>query len=311
MTITISNSSVIPVTREQKEAFVAWVSERYASYEAYVNASGKREIDEYIRTHIFSEDMKAVWCESCELEIDDLYRNRIKLYRSHLLKKVRYMRMRLGKLAFPDEAHVYHLRMAQKSEVRIPSQAVHIPAIPAVAVPVVAVPVVAVPVVAVPVVAVPVVVPDVVAVRRFEVNLTLDIPNVPIFTISIPVASNNQLDGYEYSNEFIEAAIRVNAPLIADVDIPYMLQIIRQRLIRRVAQVLPRMKKFEYLTEVQANTDMKESCSICMEVHKMLDVCTTMCGHQFGAKCLSTWKNPTCPLCREVCSEVTEYKVSS
>ena len=64
------------------------------------------------------------------------------------------------------------------------------------------------------------------------------------------------------------------------------------------------------VVDVEANrTMMKDDCVICMDEHLMVDTCVlTNCGHRFGAKCFAKWGR-SCPLCRTVCTEVTEYIV--
>ena len=312
MTITISDSNVIPVTREQKETFATWVKERYTSYDAYVNGSvsyagGKLEIDEYIRTHIFSEDMKAVWRESCELEmrvVDELYIKRIKLYRARLLKKIRYMKQKLGKLVFSDELSAYYRRIQEERDKRYTRMLddYNIPRVPAIpAIP-------AIPMIpAVPMIPA---IPAVPAVRYIKISLILNFANVPPLRVSI-LATYSLLNGCEYTSEAIEAVkneIRIYVPLISETELSDRLVRIQRKLSKGV---FPRIKNIECITETQANLDMKDSCAICMEVQKMIDVCTTRCGHQFGVKCLSAWKENTCPMCREKCTEVTEYKVSA
>jgi hypothetical protein len=76
------------------------------------------------------------------------------------------------------------------------------------------------------------------------------------------------------------------------------------------------------LTKEEAVTCiMDDNCVICMDTHKMIDACTTNCGHQFGSACLTKWSKLSghnrdyhagtkCPLCRTIVKEITEYVVT-
>lgn len=61
------------------------------------------------------------------------------------------------------------------------------------------------------------------------------------------------------------------------------------------------------LTDAEKHKSMSENCAICLVKHKMMSTCVIPCGHQFGSKCFASWKNNTCPLCREPCTVVTEF----
>jgi hypothetical protein len=61
------------------------------------------------------------------------------------------------------------------------------------------------------------------------------------------------------------------------------------------------------ITDAEKHKSMAESCAICLVKHKMMSTCVIPCGHQFGSKCFASWKNNTCPLCREPCTVVTEF----
>ena len=61
------------------------------------------------------------------------------------------------------------------------------------------------------------------------------------------------------------------------------------------------------LTSTEVEKSMAEDCVICFTKHKMTATCVIPCGHQFGSKCFTNWKNNTCPLCRTPCMIVTEF----
>ena len=60
------------------------------------------------------------------------------------------------------------------------------------------------------------------------------------------------------------------------------------------------------ITEEEANKEMEDDCAICASKHKMIDIYSLTCRHQFGIECLTPWINtlknarkpPTCPCCR-------------
>jgi hypothetical protein len=74
---------------------------------------------------------------------------------------------------------------------------------------------------------------------------------------------------------------------------------INQNTIRKIVQ--------KQLTSDEVEKSMAEDCVICFSKHKMTATCVITCGHQFGSKCFTSWKNNTCPLCRTPCMVVTEF----
>ena len=67
----------------------------------------KNAVAVYIRTHIFTMHMKSLWRETepyVRIVINDIHINRLLRYRDGLVKKIKYMREKLGKIAFPQEA---------------------------------------------------------------------------------------------------------------------------------------------------------------------------------------------------------------
>ena len=64
------------------------------------------------------------------------------------------------------------------------------------------------------------------------------------------------------------------------------------------------------LSKEEVEAVMDDDCVICLATHKMTDACTINCGHQFGKLCLSNWKKDTCPLCRTIVTEITEFIVT-
>jgi len=236
--ITIDESSVIPVTSAQVRAFTTWANSVYRNYANYKEFIHSPVIDEYIHNYILTQDMKTVWWVSEPGNAAGLYDalcvRRFKIYRGRLKKKIRYMKEKLGKLAFHDE---YRETLRQARDAEINARFIRVR--------------------------------DVIERERREGNapyyhMLFMIPRTPILDRLPAVA----VRGFAYN------------------------------------------KNIKMVTEEFINKDMDDSCVICMEVHKMSEVCETRCGHQFGTKCLSSWNRPSCPLCRSFCREVTEYKVT-
>lgn len=118
----ITTGGLIPVTHEQMLAFSVWANGRYASYAAYKADIRNQAINEYIRTHIFTPDMKALWNLFSEPHnpafADPLHFSRLLTYRDRLTKKITYMKTKLGKYAFPEEARVIRARLTQQRHER-------------------------------------------------------------------------------------------------------------------------------------------------------------------------------------------------
>jgi hypothetical protein len=103
----ITTSLVIPVTDGQIEAFSMWATNTYGTYNGYLGAFKAPAIDTYIRTHILPLKMKSILRETepyVGVKASDIHISRLQLYRKRILDKIKYMKGKLGKLAFPIEA---------------------------------------------------------------------------------------------------------------------------------------------------------------------------------------------------------------
>jgi hypothetical protein len=235
----ITSSLVFPVTDGQISAFNTWALNKYGTYNSYVGAFKSPAIDTYIRTHILPMEMKSVLRETepyVGVQISDIHVQRLMWYRKRILDKIKYMKGKLGKLAFPIEA----------SEIRIVRR-------------------------------------DAIIRRRQH--------------IEVIVARQRQ-----YFAEHAEA-VRLGLYFPPDVN-PVMLPIIIVK---------------KRLTKEEDTCVMDDNCVICMDKHKMIDACTTNCGHQFGSACLNKWSNvghrcvntgrTRCPICRTNIAEITEFTI--
>lgn len=236
MAITVDESAVIPTTPAQVQAFTTWATSIYRNYANYKESIHSPVIDEYIRTHILTEEMKIVMRVSerrnAAATFNALGANRFLTYRSRVIKKIKYMKEKLGKLAFREE---YRETLRQARTARRDARA---------------------------------------TVTREHIVEYYNIHDPHVRIVFLQMANAHLLQA------------------------------------RPAAQPFAHTKKVEIVTEDFANTEMGENCAICMDLHKMSEVCVTKCGHQFGTKCLSSWNKPACPLCRTYCTEITEYKVS-
>ena len=105
----ITPSLVFPVTDEQIEAFSLWAKNKYNTYNSYLVACKAKApaIDKYIRTYVLPMEMKSVLRETepyIGIKGDDLHISRFQIYHQRILNKIKYMKYKLGKLAFPVEA---------------------------------------------------------------------------------------------------------------------------------------------------------------------------------------------------------------
>ena len=103
----ITNSLVIPVTDGQVEAFSAWANNTYGTHASYLGAFKAQALDTYIRTHILPLEMKSILRETepyVGVQSVDIHIQRLQRYRKLILDKIKYMKGKLGKLAFPIDA---------------------------------------------------------------------------------------------------------------------------------------------------------------------------------------------------------------
>jgi hypothetical protein len=107
--ISIDIRGSIDISDTQVTEFIRWAQERYVNYSAYRLACNENvnTIDRYIRTNIFTRDMKSIWRQAEPyIDISDTNENikRLQTYRKRLVTKIKYMKVKLGKLAWPVES---------------------------------------------------------------------------------------------------------------------------------------------------------------------------------------------------------------
>lgn len=104
------------------------------------------------------------------------------------------------------------------------------------------------------------------------------------------------------------------------------MQIIRHANSTEIRYVPPPRPPFVYeiqryahnITEEEANKEMEDDCAICASKHKMIDIYSLTCRHQFGIECLTPWINtlknshkpPTCPCCRIKIKKIIKNRIT-
>ena len=109
MAITDNNITglVLPVTDAQVSAFSEWVKKTYGTYNGYLSALNAPAIIIYLKTYILPLEMKSLLRETepyIGVKCSDIRIKRLLLNRKRVLAKIKFMKSRLGKLAFPVEA---------------------------------------------------------------------------------------------------------------------------------------------------------------------------------------------------------------
>ena len=100
----ISAGLTLPIADETKQLYIDLCRDRYRTPAAYKAACNGGILDSYIRTHMFTKDMYAVWKDSEQyvgLVTDDAAIKKLQLYRKRLQSKINNMKLRLGQEAFP------------------------------------------------------------------------------------------------------------------------------------------------------------------------------------------------------------------
>lgn len=103
----ITDSLVFPVTDGQVIAFSVWAIHTYGTYNSYLGAFKAPALDTYIRTHILPLEMKSILRETepyIGVNHCDIHISRLQSYRKRILDKIKYMKGKLGKLAFSIDA---------------------------------------------------------------------------------------------------------------------------------------------------------------------------------------------------------------
>ena len=103
----ITAGLLLPITDAQMTTFSIWAINTFGTYNNYLGASNTHAIDRYIRTYILPLEMKSVLRETepyVGVNAGDIHISRLLLYRKRIFAKIKYMKDKLGKLAFPGEA---------------------------------------------------------------------------------------------------------------------------------------------------------------------------------------------------------------
>jgi len=309
----------LTITEEQINAFKTWTRERYSDYEAYKTGSQTQNyVDVYIRSNILPPEMKAVWDESeryvgMRTSSTDPIINEVKLYRKKIQQKVRYMKDKLGKLAYREELIQIRLQeqtRLQEREIQLQEQQIRFE--------------------------------NMILLREQEERsiirqyggIALRIMNsierrIELEITQAPEEERQQLREQSQTRiedefvgrigRFIERD-RINRNL--HLYNPYPPPIRPLTTTTHLTTTTPLTTKVTYhkktVTEETLRTTMVDDCCICLNKHQMCSVIEGPCGHQIGKGCFQEWvkKSTTttttttttrCPLCRTDCNEVTEF----
>lgn len=95
----------LPISDETRQVYIDLCRDRYLTLAAYKAACNEQALDSYIRTHMFTQEMYAVWKESEQcvgLDTDDANIKKLQTHRKQLQTKINFMKLRLGQEAFPQ-----------------------------------------------------------------------------------------------------------------------------------------------------------------------------------------------------------------
>ena len=103
----ITSNLVILMTYEQVTAFTTWVINAYVTYDRYISTVNAPAIEAYIKAHILTQEMRNVLRISQPYigeKWGDVNIQWLLLNRRRVNAKIKYMKDKLGKIAFPIES---------------------------------------------------------------------------------------------------------------------------------------------------------------------------------------------------------------
>ncbi len=141
-------------------------------------------------------------------------------------------------------------------------------------------------------------------------KLTFPNETAMIRTANREAAANRRRARDLMENQMREAYMARDAAFAATFNEPFPVYVQQQPIVFASPTIVK-----VHLGEEDEDVCMEGDCVICMINHKMTDSCIiSNCGHQFGNKCLKKWTGrggassaATCPLCRTVVTEITEF----
>jgi hypothetical protein len=316
MSVTIDNTLTLPVTSDQAQAFKTWATQTYSDYAAYnVEASkNNNAINHYIIAHILPLEIKTILDESAPFVRSRTTDPRIKelqLNRKLIHNKVRYMKNKLGKLAFREEAQqlreesdndnrrIAEFMLQDLRREREEEQ------------------------------------------RRFREELILGNDHLSMDTLqeyfNLTTEEREREESRRRQEEEIRLAERMRImnehirrqfganlltvvqeqPLHERIRLLHAFelnqQFLRQRRQRRQPQRQTSVKYTKTtISKAEAQLHMVDDCCICMDKHTLNSVVKGHCGHVIGANCFKEWASKcthnkvSCPMCRADCNEVLE-----
>lgn len=312
MSVTIDNTLTLPVTSDQAQAFKTWATETYSDYTAYnVEASKKNNaINHYIIAHILPSEIKSILDESTPFVRTRTTNPRIKelqLNRKLIHNKVRYMRNKLGKLAFREEAQPLREESDNRRIAEFMLQDLTRER------------------------------------RRFREELILGNDHLSMDTLqeffNLTTEEREREESRRRQEEETRLAERMRimnehirrqfgANLLAVVEEQPLnermrlldafernQQFLRQQRQRQRQQRTSVKYTKTSISKEEAQLHMVDDCCICMDKHTLNSVVKGHCGHVIGANCFKEWASKcthnkvSCPMCRADCKEVLEMTV--
>jgi hypothetical protein len=306
MSIVIDATLTIPIDAQRVETFCSWAKFNYMNYTDYLEClKTSSDVHDFVWAEIFSPDteLRTAWLESNEyvgLRSNDANVKRCQLNRKRINAKVRYMKTKLGKIAFQEEilqrrpfarTPSQEQRERQEEE-RLREQ------------------------------------------RNFILSYTRSMYSY-IWNTILSIDPHGATDRFTLQRFFLRNERRV---IIEMLKLPYVdnlydreeqLRTLIDRLLDEpntspVGNIVvpvtppttPPRKKVQYtqkeISKEEALLPMLDDCCICMEKHRIHSTIQAPCGHQIGKSCFQEWARKcthhdvSCPLCRVHCHEVLE-----
>ena len=112
-----ANYPNIQVTDAQIEAFRIWAIEKYGNYRVYNEAVKSEELTNYIRRYILSHEMKKILQKTdiyVGIRSNDPQITSLQISRQSILIKICFLKLNLGRLAFPQEVSAIKAQQDEK-----------------------------------------------------------------------------------------------------------------------------------------------------------------------------------------------------
>jgi hypothetical protein len=112
-----ANYPNIQVTNDQIDAFRIWATDKYGNYRVYNEAVKSEELTNYIRRYILSHEMKKILQKTdiyVGVRSNDPQITSLQISRQSILIKMCFLKLNLGRLAFPQEVAAIKAQQDEK-----------------------------------------------------------------------------------------------------------------------------------------------------------------------------------------------------